>query len=90
MRVDGTYGGALSYEPNSYGEWQEQPDFTEPPLAINGEAHNFDFREDDHDYYSQPGNLFRMFSAEECGVARRFSTVVRNLDDQNVTVPAVA
>jgi hypothetical protein len=58
MRVDGNYGGALSYEPNSYGEWQEQPDFSEPPLAINGDAHNFDFREDDHDYYSQPGNLF--------------------------------
>jgi catalase len=34
-------------------------------LAINGDADKFDFREDDHDYYSQPGNLFRMFSAEE-------------------------
>jgi catalase len=65
MRVDSNYGGAISYEPNSYGEWQEQPDYSEPPLAINGDAHNFDFREEDHDYYSQPGNLFRMFSAEE-------------------------
>jgi catalase len=34
-------------------------------LAINGDAQKFDFREDDHDYYSQPGNLFRMFSTEE-------------------------
>jgi catalase len=34
-------------------------------LAIDGYAHNFDYREDDHDYYSQPGNLFRMFSTEE-------------------------
>ncbi|WP_042375712.1 catalase, partial [Neobacillus jeddahensis] len=29
MRVDGNMGGAKSYEPNSYGEWQEQPDFKE-------------------------------------------------------------
>ena len=31
MRVNGNYGGTLDYEPNSYGEWQEQPDFKEPP-----------------------------------------------------------
>jgi catalase len=61
--VDGNYGAATSHEPNSYGEWQEQP--SEPPLPIDGYARNFDYREDDHDYYSQPGNLFRMFSAEE-------------------------
>ena len=33
MRVDGNHGGTLGYEPNSYGEWQEQPDFAEPPLS---------------------------------------------------------
>jgi len=65
MRVDGNYGGTTSYEPNRHGEWQEQPNYSEPPLAINGDAQKFDFREDDHDYYSQPGNLFRMFSPEE-------------------------
>ena len=27
MRVDGNQGGTLGYEPNSYGEWQEQPGF---------------------------------------------------------------
>lgn len=31
-------GHTLGYEPNSYGKWQEQPDFKEPPLAINGAA----------------------------------------------------
>jgi catalase len=65
MRVDGNYGGTTSYEPNRHGQWQEQPDFSEPPLAINGDAAKFDFREDDDDYYSQPGNLFRMFSPEQ-------------------------
>jgi len=65
MRVDGNSGGATSYEPNRHGEWQEQPDFAEPPLAINGDAAKFNFREDDHDYYSQPGNLFRMLKPDE-------------------------
>jgi catalase len=34
-------------------------------LAINGDAAKFNFREDDHDYYSQPGNLFRMLKPDE-------------------------
>jgi catalase len=38
MRVDGNYGGTTSYEPNRHGEWQEQPDYSEPPLAINGDG----------------------------------------------------
>jgi hypothetical protein len=38
MRVDGNYGSTLGYEPNSYGEWQQQPGFAEPPLALEGAA----------------------------------------------------
>jgi len=34
MRVDGNYGSTLGYEPNSYGQWQQQPAFAEPPLSI--------------------------------------------------------
>ncbi|MCU1717392.1 catalase [Pseudomonas sp. 5P_3.1_Bac2] len=62
MRVDGNHGGLLHYEPNSYGEWQEQPDFKEPPLKIDPLADRFNFREDDADYYSQPGALFRLMT----------------------------
>jgi catalase len=58
MRVDGNGGGATPYEPNTRGEWQEQPDFREPPLAIEGMADHWNHRTDD-DYYSQPGALFR-------------------------------
>jgi catalase len=65
MRVDGNYGSTLGYEPNSYGEWQEQPEFTEPPLKIQGDASRWDFRADDHDYYTQPGLLFRLMSREQ-------------------------
>jgi len=62
MRVDGNYGSTLGYEPNSYGEWAEQPDFAEPPLAIDGAADHWNFREDDDNYFEQPGKLFRLMS----------------------------
>jgi catalase len=61
MRVDGNHGGTLGYEPNSYGEWAEQPDFTEPPLSLEGAADHWNHREDT-DYYSQPGALFRLMT----------------------------
>jgi catalase len=61
MRVDGNRGSAIGYEPNSKGEWQEQPDFSEPPLSIEGAAAHWDHRIDD-DYYTQPGNLFRLMT----------------------------
>ncbi|MBN2083647.1 MAG: catalase [Anaerolineales bacterium] len=64
MRVDGNYGGTLAYEPNSYGEWQQQPEFKEPPLDLDGAADHWDHREDE-DYYSQPGKLFRLMTAEK-------------------------
>ena len=61
MRVDGNHGATLSYEPNSYGEWQEQPDYAEPPLSLEGAADHWNHREDT-DYYSQPGALFRLMT----------------------------
>ncbi|MHB8788584.1 MAG: catalase [Desulfobulbaceae bacterium] len=65
MRVDGNYGSTLGYEPNSYGEWQQQPDFAEPPLHLEGSAAHWNHRVDDDDYYSQAGNLFRLMNAEQ-------------------------
>jgi len=64
MRVDGNYGSTLGYEPNSYGEWQEQPEHKEPPLELDGAADHWNHREGD-DYYSQAGNLFRLMSKEQ-------------------------
>ncbi len=65
MRVDGNYGSTLSYEPNSYGEWMEQPEFSEPPLKLQGDAYHWNFREEDDDYYTQPGLLFRLIGPEK-------------------------
>jgi len=78
MRVDGNFGGTLGYEPNSYGEWQEQPNFAEPPLSIEGAADHWNHREDD-DYYSQPGKLFRLMSAAQQKVL--FENTARAMGD---------
>jgi catalase len=79
MRVDGNYGATLGYEPNSYEEWQEQPEYAEPPLALEGAANNWDFREDDSDYYTQPGLLFNLMTPDQQQVL--FENTARNLGD---------
>ncbi|MGB6242067.1 MAG: catalase [Castellaniella sp.] len=64
-RVDGNYGGTLHYEPNSFGQWQGQPDFAEPPLHIHGDADFWSYHQDDSDYFEQPGKLFRLMTADQ-------------------------
>jgi catalase len=78
MRVDGNYGSTLGYEPNSYGEWQEQPGFREPPLALSGAADRWNHRADD-DYYTQPGKLFRLMSPAQQRVL--FENTARAMGD---------
>ena len=47
---------------STYGEWREQPEHAEPPLPLSGAADHWSHREDDDDYYSQPGALFRLMT----------------------------
>jgi len=89
MRVDGNFGGTLGYEPNSYGEWQQQPAFTEPPLDLQGAAAHWDHRED-KDYYSQPGKLFRLMNGEQKTVlfentARAMADVPREIKIRHIS-----
>ncbi|MGL4411079.1 MAG: catalase [Bacteroidales bacterium] len=65
MRVDGNYGSAKGYEPNSFDEWQDSPEKKEPPLKVHGDVYNYNEREYDQDYYTQPGNLFRMMNPQQ-------------------------
>ncbi len=65
MRTDGNLGSTIPYEPNSHGEWQEQPDTQEPPLAINGDADRYNYTCDDNDYYDQPRALFLLMNDEQ-------------------------
>jgi catalase len=65
MRVDGNFGSTKGYEPNSIGEWQEQPDVKEPAMSLDDSVDHWDYREDDDDYYTQPGMLFRKMTSEQ-------------------------
>ncbi|WP_188567591.1 catalase [Undibacterium terreum] len=64
MRVDGNHGDTVSYQPNDQGEWAEQPDYREPPLALNGAAARWNHRQD-KDYFSQPAALFRLMTQQQ-------------------------
>jgi len=77
MRVDGNFGSTIAYEPNSRGEWQEQPAYQEPPLALHGAADRWNFRADDSDYFTQPGDLFRLLTPD--AQQRLFDNTARNI-----------
>jgi catalase len=84
MRTDSNFGGTIGYEPNSKEEWQEQPDYSEPPLAIDGAADHWNFREDDDDYYTQPGNLFRLMTPAQQDAL--FENTARSIGDASVEI----
>jgi len=65
MRVDGNEGSRKHYEPNTVGEWQQQERFAEPPLQLEGAADRWDFWEDEPDYFTQAGDLFRLMTPEQ-------------------------
>ena len=76
MRVDDNYGSTIGYEPNSFGKWRQQPEFSEPPLSIEGAADHWNHRADE-DYYSQPGKLFRLMTAEQQAIL--FANTARSI-----------
>ena len=84
MRVDGNYGSTPHYEPNSNGTWQDQPEYAEPSLALEGDADRYDYRVDDDDYYTQPGMLFRKMSPTQQQVL--FENTGRGMGDSSQEV----
>ena len=66
MRTDSNYGGAISYEPNSYGQWQQQADAAEPPLDLFGPMDAWDPADDPtDDTFYQPGDLYRLMEEHQ-------------------------
>jgi len=61
MRGDDNGGGAVNYEPNSFGGPVQAGSYREPPLPISGAADRYDHRRGNDDY-RQPGALFRLMS----------------------------
>ena len=63
MSHDGNHGPAVNYEPNSFGGPTQDPAYRERPKTITGSVDRHNHRLDG-DYYSQPGNLFRLMAAD--------------------------
>ena len=83
MRVDGNQGSVPGIEPNNFGRWPEQPAYADPAQAIGAVADRFNFREDDANYFEQPGDLFRLMGAEE--QQRLFENTARAIDGASDT-----
>lgn len=64
MRFDDNGGGSVNYEPNSFGGPVDHKEYIEPALELHGDAYNYDHRSD-KDYYTQPGDLYRLVPADE-------------------------
>jgi catalase len=64
MRFDDNSGGAVNYEPNSFDGPQQDAQFKEPPLPLDGDADRYDHRQGNDDY-TQAGNLYRLMPADE-------------------------
>jgi catalase len=89
MRTDGNLGATTSYNPNSQGLWDNQPEYAEPPLELDGDAaDHYDHRLVD-DHWEQPGNLFRKMTREEQqrlfdNTARAMKGVSQEVQEQHV------
>jgi len=64
MRTDGNLGRTLTFNPNSDGLWDNQPDFAELPMPVDGDGAHWDHRVAD-DHWEQPGNLFRLMTPSQ-------------------------
>ncbi|MDO5718602.1 MAG: catalase [Tissierellia bacterium] len=83
MRVDGNKGSELHYAPNSYGGWQDHPDLEQHPDK-GGTVKRHDYRKDDHDYYTQPGMLYRAMTPEQRLVL--CENTARNMGDSTLQI----
>ncbi|OLS02610.1 catalase [Tissierella creatinophila] len=83
MRVDGNLGSELHYEPNSYGNWEDNPK-ENLPKEKGGDVYRYDFRKDDSDYFTQPGLLFRAMTKDQQQVL--FDNTARNMGDSTLQI----
>jgi catalase len=63
MRFDENSGVAVNYEPNSFNGPTQEPAFRERPWTVSGTVDRHNHRLDS-DYYTQPGNLFRLMKID--------------------------
>jgi catalase len=63
MRSDNNGGGAVYYEPNSFGGPKEEPQYKQTSFQVTGVAEQTSY--DHNDHYTQAGDLYRLMSEEE-------------------------
>lgn len=83
MRVDGNHGSEQHYEPNSYGNWADHHEHIEPHQD-GGAAGVHDYRQDDYDYFTQPGQLFRAMTPEQQLVLAE--NTARDMEDSTLQI----
>ena len=49
-----------------------------PPTPVDGDGDNYDFRLDDNDYFTQPGNRFRNMTPDQ--QQRLFENTARSME----------
>jgi catalase len=76
MRFDGNAGSAANYEPNSFNGPTQDPAYRERPRTITGSVDRHNHRSDS-DYYSQPGDLFRLMTPD--GRERLIGNIVASM-----------
>jgi catalase len=82
------YGGAVNYEPNSFGGPVKDPSVKEPPLKISGDADRYDHRVGNDDY-TQAGNLFRLMKPDQKSqlignIVNAIKTIPREIQERQV------
>lgn len=68
MRLDGNNGGEITYEPNSYGKWQEQPQHKEPKLNLDGAEKFIQMRHIGNCYQADPA--YGLGVADALGISK--------------------
>ncbi len=84
MRTDDNNGARPTYEPNSYEQWQEQPEYKEPPLPLHGNGDHWSFAENDEDYFAQPRALFHLMTDEQ--KEQLYANTARHMADAPDTI----
>jgi len=83
MRTDSNLGDTLTFNPNSDGLWDNQPDFAELPMPVDGDGAHYDHRVVD-DHWEQTGNLFRLMTTAQ--QQRIFDNTARAMGDARLHI----
>ncbi|MFQ2740855.1 catalase [Aeromonas caviae] len=84
MRADSNGGASPNYQPNRFGT-QQPSEQHEPALSLEGAALHYDFRDYDSDYYSQPGDLFRLMDeGQRARLAANLARSLINVEDDAI------